>query len=116
MIFGLDGAPIVGGASNSLNGGNKNSGNIGDYDYWALKIDTLGDIYWQKTYGGTENDSLTTLFIRCDRGLYLGGKSHSDVSGDKTHFNRRGEDYWVVTLDVRTKPFFNAEDHCLVLD
>ena len=56
MIFGLDGAPIVGGASNSLNSGNKNSGNIGGYDYWAVKIDTTGNVYWQNTFGGTEND------------------------------------------------------------
>ncbi len=112
MIFGLDGAPIVGGTSNSLNSGNKNSGNIGGNDYWAVKIDTTGNVYWQKTYGGTENDSLTTLFVRCDRGLYLGGKSESGVSGTKTHPTRRADDYWVVTLDVRTKPFFNASDHC----
>lgn len=112
MITSPDGTIIVAGFSNSVSGGNKTAGNQGGYDYWIAKIDTLGAIDWQKNYGGSNNDSLQAIYMRCDRGLYLGGPSNSDISGDRTQYSRRFFDYWVVSLDVPTIPKFRAENHC----
>ena len=112
LIMSPEGAVIVGGFSNSVGGGNITVGNKGDYDYLIAKIDTNGNIYWQKSYGGSANDSLQTIYMRCDRGLYLGGGSNSDVSGDRTEYSRRFYDYWVASLDVPTIPEFLASSHC----
>ena len=112
MIPSPEGAVIVGGYSNSGASGNKTSGNIGGFDYWIVKIDTLGAVYWDHTYGGNQNDTLQSLFMRCDRGLLLGGHSSSGISGDRTYFNRGHQDYWVISLDVPTIARIRAEDHC----
>lgn len=112
MIIDPLGASIVAGYSNSISGGNKSGGNQGGFDYWAVKLDTLGNIYWQKNYGGSSDDSLQAIYLRCDRGLYLGGYSESDISGDRTDYSRRFQDYWVISLDVPTIPKFRAQDHC----
>ncbi|MFT6717010.1 MAG: gliding motility-associated-like protein [Saprospiraceae bacterium] len=107
-----EGALIVGGYSNSSIGGNKTSDNNGGYDYWIVKIDTAGEVYWQKNYGGSQDDTLQSLEMRCDRGLYLGGHSASGISGDRTFSNRGYEDYWVIKLDIATIPKFKDNDHC----
>jgi gliding motility-associated-like protein len=112
LIVSPDGAVIAGGFSNSSAGGNLNVANKGDNDYLIIKIDTLGSIFWQKSYGGSQNDSLQTIYMRCDRGLYLGGGSNSDISGDRTEYSRRFYDYWVVSLDIPTIPQFLASSHC----
>jgi gliding motility-associated-like protein len=107
-----EGAVIIGGYSNSGIGGSKTTDNNGGYDYWILKIDTGGVVYWEKNYGGSQDDTLQSLEMRCDRGLYVGGHSASGVSGDRTFTNRGYEDYWVVRLDIETNPKFKDNDHC----
>jgi len=107
-----EGAVIIGGYSNSGASGNKSAGNNGGYDYWIVKVDTRGLVYWEKNYGGLQDDTLQSLDMRCDRGLYLGGHSASGISGDRTFANRGYEDYWVVRLDVETVPKFEDNDHC----
>src|SRR5205809_308804 len=49
-----DGGFIVAGRSNSNDG--DVSGNHGNYDYWILKLDSLGDLIWQKSLGGSNDD------------------------------------------------------------
>lgn len=49
-----DGNYIVAGSSNS-NDGNV-AGNHGDYDAWVVKLDTSGNVIWQKCLGGTGSD------------------------------------------------------------
>lgn len=107
-----EGAVIVGGYSNSSIGGNKATSNNGGNDYWIVKIDTAGAMYWEKNYGGSLDDTLQSLHMRCDRGLYAGGHSDSDISGDRTFSNRGYADYWVIKLDISTIPKFKDEDHC----
>lgn len=107
-----EGAIIVGGYSNSAIGGSKTTGNNGGYDYWIIKIDTAGGQYWEKNYGGSQDDTLQSLDMRCDRGILLGGYSASDISGDRSFSNRGYEDYWVIRLDVETVPKFKDSDHC----
>lgn len=114
LSYSADGAPIIGGATNSPGGspGNIGAVNQGNYDYIAIKIDTLGRIFWQKAYGGSDFDSLTAITVRCDRGLYFGGVSASGITGDRSQANRGGEDYWILSLEVPTIPRFRVQDHC----
>ncbi|HEV8084380.1 MAG TPA: T9SS type A sorting domain-containing protein [Chitinophagaceae bacterium] len=53
----------------------------------------------QKTLGGNADDQLGGLWPTTDGGLVLGGRSYSNISGEKTETNRGVDDYWVVKLD-----------------
>jgi len=97
-----DGGYILGGSSSSDKSIDKTENSRGIYDYWIVKLDTDGNIQWDKTIGGNDNDILRDLRQTSDGGYILGGYSYSDQSGEKTE-NSRGRfssDYWVVKLDA----------------
>ena len=47
-----DGGYILGGFSNSNISGDKTENSNGLYDYWIVKVDSIGTIQWQNTIGG----------------------------------------------------------------
>ncbi len=72
----------------------------GGMDYWLLRIDSSGQVIWQRTYGGKYNDQLTTATTTSDGGFIIGGYSNSPASGNKTEAaGAFGSDYWVLKLD-----------------
>ncbi len=68
--------------------------------YWIVKTDALGNIQWQKTIGGSEEDYLQSIQQTSDGGYILGGVSNSNISGDKTENSIGGYDYWIVKTDA----------------
>ncbi|HIA37793.1 MAG TPA: hypothetical protein EYN89_13935, partial [Flavobacteriales bacterium] len=54
-----DGNYIIGGTSESIDG--DVWGNHGLYDFWVVKMDTLGDTLWTRSYGGTRDDFLWSI-------------------------------------------------------
>ncbi|MCK9289986.1 MAG: T9SS type A sorting domain-containing protein [Bacteroidales bacterium] len=90
-----DNGYIVAGYSNS------NDGDIteqhGGYDYWIIKIDAIGTLQWQKTYGGSKWDLAHSISLTADNGFIVAGESHSN-DGDITN-NYGYSDYWIVKLD-----------------
>lgn len=94
-----DGGVVCGGVSNSDSSGNKTENNIGANDYWVVKLDSLGNIEWQNTIGGTDNDYMTSVSQTKDGGYICGGYSISGIGGDKKEMNYGGYDYWVMKLD-----------------
>lgn len=94
-----DGGYIVGGYSQSGISGDKNEANIGSDDYWILKLDSLGNIEWQNTIGGTSSDKLRSLIETSDGGYIAGGTSESIISGDKTEDSEGLQDYWIIKID-----------------
>ena len=95
----IDGGYILGGYSFSGMGGDKSEASWGLYDYWVVKIDSLGIKQWDKRYGGTGQDYLYSLIQTTDRGYILGGWSESGISGDKTQPSWGDTDYWIVKID-----------------
>jgi hypothetical protein len=93
-----DGGFILGGISQSNISGDKTENSMGDIDYWIVKLDSLGNIKWQNTIGGSDED-----FFRClqidGEGYILGGGSASNISGDKTENSQGSWDYWIVKID-----------------
>ncbi|MCZ4320350.1 T9SS type A sorting domain-containing protein, partial [Aequorivita viscosa] len=60
------------------------------------------NIIWQNTIGGDEEDTLWAMDKTLDGGYIIGGRSESDISGDKTvanHGNGTG-DFWILKLDA----------------
>jgi len=111
----IDGSYVLGGYSKSDSSGNKtqnswkDSLNNSTFDYWVVKIDDLGNVLWDKKYGGTSDDHLKCLKSDSDGGFILAGYSYSTVGGEKSqpnwdtasnlnNNNYRG-DYWVIKID-----------------
>ena len=95
----LDGGYILGGSSMSPISGDKTDSCKGSFDYWLIKLNSLGTIEWQKTIGGNQNDVLTGVQQTADSGYIIGGRSYSNISGDKTENCYGYADYWVVKTD-----------------
>lgn len=95
-----DGGYIIGGYSWSNISGDKTENSKGDYDYWIVKIGTSGNIQWQNTIGGGDDDYLYSVQQTADGGFILGGLSSSDISGDKTENNSGYSDCWIIKTDA----------------
>lgn len=94
-----EGGYILGGYSNSTDSGDKTGKNIGDGDFWIVKLSVKGDIEWQKTIGGDKDDNLFVLINTKDGGYIAGGNSNSGASGSKGKGNKQGTDFWVIKID-----------------
>jgi hypothetical protein len=100
MITTPDGGYLLGGTSRSGISGNKSEANRGGYsDYWVVKIDGSGNKVWDKTFGGSNYDRLSTIVATPDGGYLLGGWSDSGISGDKSDTSRGSEDFWIVKIN-----------------
>lgn len=95
-----DNGYIVGGYSNSPESGSKLDDNIGEGDYYVLKLDRKGEIEWEKVIGGDKDDQLYTAHQTYDGGFILGGNSNSSATNAKKKGNGKGTDFWVVKLDA----------------
>ena len=91
-----DGGYIVAGASWSNDG--DATGNHGDADCYVIKLDTAGNIQWQKCLGGTSNDMAYSICPTADGGYIVAGRSFS-TNGDVIG-NHGGVDCWIVKLDA----------------
>ena len=94
-----DGGYILGGSSESNKSGEKTDSARGGEDYWVLKLNSTGNIEWQKTIGGSGYDRLSSIQQTSDGGYILGGTSESNISGDKSENSRGSRDYWVIKLN-----------------
>lgn len=78
-----------------------NNGNVtnfrGFYDAWILKLNSSGNLVWQKTIGGSSQDRIDKIEITSDGGYILAGgtgSNNGDVFG-----NHGGYDAWVVKMN-----------------
>jgi len=72
-------------------------GSTANSDYWVVKIDSVGALQWEKSYGGTGDDAPFGLARTDDNAFVLCGDATSndgDVSG-----NHGGSDIWVMKID-----------------
>ena len=113
-----DGGYVLGGYSFSDSSGNKTRNSYGSYDYWVVKIDSVGSLQWDRVFGGTDDDELTSLRQTSDKGYILGGTSLSGTNGSKTQSSFGNYDYWVIKIDSLgneqwEKEYGGAEDDIL---
>ncbi len=78
-----DGGYIIAGGTSSFG--------AGDSDMWVLKLDTVGDIEWQRTYGGIESEWAYSIQQSEDGGYIVAGYACSFGAGDA--------DVWILKLD-----------------
>ncbi|WP_066834233.1 T9SS type A sorting domain-containing protein [Rufibacter ruber] len=101
MLATQDGGFLLGGYSRSTISGDKTEAPWGwDYDYWVVRIDANGDKLWDRRFGGSNVDQLTSMVAASDGGFLLGGHSRSLSGGDKTEAPRGEADFWAVRIDA----------------
>lgn len=71
----------------------------GLYDYWLLKLDSIGRPVWDRVYGGSATDWLLDACRGPSKGFILGGSSFSPQGLDKSQASRGFDDYWLVCVD-----------------
>lgn len=91
-----DGGYIAAGHSYSSNG--DLTENKGGRDFWIVKLNASGNIVWQKSLGGTGNESARCIQPTTDGGYVVAG-ANSSVDGDITG-NKGGIDFWIVKLNA----------------
>ncbi len=70
-------------------------------DAWVVKLDSAGNIEWQKCLGGDSTDWATSIALTSDSGFIITGGTYSN-DGDVTG-NHGGGDEWVVKLTASGK-------------
>ncbi|MBC8172339.1 MAG: T9SS type A sorting domain-containing protein [Chitinophagales bacterium] len=94
-----DGGSLLAGTSESGLSGDKTEAGYGDDDYWLVKINSSGEVVWDKTLGGEEDDYLKIARVTSDGGYIVAGYSNSEATGIKTQDNMGLNDYWIVKLN-----------------
>lgn len=108
LVQTYDGGYIVVGYTNSNDG--DVSGNRGNYDVWVVKLSSSGKLQWQKCYGGTGDESGSSIVKTFYGGYAIASGTNSndgDVSGD--HNTDGNTDAWFIQINAKGKLLFQ---HC----
>jgi len=89
-----NGGYVVAGASSSTNG--DITVNQGGSDYWVFVVDAMGNMVWERTYGGSGADVAFDIDLTSDGGFVVIGESASN-NGDITA-SRGTRDCWLIKL------------------
>ncbi|MFI5172381.1 MAG: T9SS type A sorting domain-containing protein [Chitinophagales bacterium] len=95
-----DGNFIIAGLSWSDTSDEKSEHNLGDLwgDCWIVLMDTTGTVIWDKTIGGTKNDTPSDVIETAPGKFIIGGYSSSDMSPYKHENAVGGYDYWIMNV------------------
>lgn len=99
LLLTKEGGALLSGYSTSANKFDKSEHSRGGHDYWVVKIDEQGNKLWDKSYGGTKDDILSSA-VETKEGYLLCGYTSSPIGGDKSEESRGEIDYWIVKIDL----------------
>ncbi len=71
-------------------------GSLGYYDLWVLKLDSGGNVTWQKSYGGDGDEGANSIEQTADGGYIVAGATSLASSGG---IGATGDRFWVLKLD-----------------
>ena len=91
-----DGGYIVACESNSQNG--NITAPLGSWDFWILKLNALGTLTWQKSFGGASADSPSDLRKTSDGGFIIVGESKNFNNG--VPGNHTSSDMWALKINA----------------
>jgi hypothetical protein len=86
---------IIGAIASSSNG--DITAPLGVEDFWVIKTDALGEIEWQRNYGGSSIELVCTVLPSPDGGFILGGTTISADGDIESAFG--SNDIWIAQLD-----------------
>ncbi|MEP7165684.1 MAG: hypothetical protein ABI741_13375 [Ferruginibacter sp.] len=96
VLINPDGTMIVVGSTSSVDG--DVTGNHGAGDAWIVKLDTSGNIMWQKTIGGNGLDYFKSVIATYDNAYLCIGYTASN-NGDVSNIHGNG-DAWIVKVST----------------
>jgi len=93
---------IVAGYTKSIDGdiiGIHNPSNLDPMDMWVVKLNSYGNIQWQKCLGGNNIDLANSIIQTTDGGYVVAGYTFS-IDGDVTGIHSTSyADFWIVKLN-----------------
>lgn len=95
IIETTDGGFAVAGTTNSSDGDIQSS-SFGLNDFWVLKLDTFGQIVWEKCFGGSGDDEAYAISETTDGSLLVGGSSASNDGDVLNHIDQN--DCWLMKV------------------
>lgn len=73
-------------------------GNHGFWDIWIVKLDSLGNLLWQKCIGGSSEDRGINIYETIEHNFICAGYSSSN-DGDIISNHVASKEYWLSQLD-----------------
>ncbi len=65
-------------------------------DYWAIKLNSNGDIEWRNYFGGTNTDTCYDVVETTDGYILVGSSDSTDVDINN---NKGSYDFWIIKID-----------------
>ena len=94
---------LLGSSNSGINGTktspNKNTFGNPDYDFWVVKIDSLGNQVWDKSFGGVGLDRLEDVDVLPNGNYLISGYSNASPSGNVELVGYGNVDYWALEVD-----------------
>jgi hypothetical protein len=118
MVPAHDGGYLIVGTSDSNKSTHKSDNSKGGTDYWLIKVNAAGTRIWDKTYGGSEDDSCSGIIPTMDGNYLLFGSSKSPDNGDKSEPSQGSSDFWILKIDPNGSKIWDkrygggSEDSC----
>ena len=103
---------IVYGYSNSPSGADKTEPSFGGNDFWIVCIDTLANILWDSSFGGSNNDVPVCADLFESEQVIISGYSSSPPGTKKTADLYGESDYWMISLDSLGALLWDASIGC----
>ncbi|MHC1774159.1 MAG: T9SS type A sorting domain-containing protein [Lentimicrobium sp.] len=91
----IDGGYVFAGWTESSDG--DVTANHGQRDAWVVKLNSIGDLVWQHSFGGSMTETASEIRQLPDGNYIVCGYSFSD-DGD-LNSNKGEEDFWILKLD-----------------
>ncbi len=100
ILIDNDGNYVITGYSNSEDGDVSN--NIATWDVWIIKISPIGELLWEKTYGGNWWDNSASIIKTQDGGYALAADTYSTEYDVYCDFPEPYCNFWIVKLTADT--------------
>jgi hypothetical protein len=99
IIETIDGGFLITGSTRSTDGDLTGQTAHGGDDAWVVKLTSNGDMAWQKTYGGSLNETANSI-IPASGGGYLVSATSNSIDGDlSAQIHHGGSDCWIFKLN-----------------
>lgn len=85
---------IIAGTSDSMD--TDISNNIGDYDFWVIRISSTGALVWERSFGGEEIDEAWAIVKSNDGNYIIAGNTLSSTVN--VSYNNGAVDLWLIKI------------------
>jgi hypothetical protein len=99
LLISSDQNIYIGGATKSPASFEQSNVLFGSWDAWLIKMNSAGNILWNKNYGGIASDGFNELIELTSGSIMAFGSSSSSNSGNKTSVSYGSTDVWCLKLD-----------------